>query len=164
MARAGLPGARHAATRLAASPVRVYDGCVRGRRLIVAAWLAGGGLAAFLLVGCCILPFHGLVHRLVPLCEMAAAVVTGGDASHGHGHGHDHPAAPAERQDGSGPGARHQAGWQPAAHRGLQVVLAPTADRPLDSPARYRTLVSLGATRLDEDVGARLSALDTLRI
>ncbi|HEX9668585.1 MAG TPA: hypothetical protein VGC93_03795 [Thermoanaerobaculia bacterium] len=135
---------------------------MRGRRLIVVAWLAGGGLAAFLLVGCCILPFHGFVHRLVPLCEMAAALVTGDDT--GPGHDHDHPAAPAERQDGSGSGARHQAGWQPAAHRGLQVVLTPTADRPLDSPARYRTLVSLGATRLDEDVGARLAALDTLRI
>lgn len=126
------------------------------------AWLGGGGLAAFLLVGCCVLPFHGLVHRLVPLCEMAAAVVTGDEA--GHGHGHDHPAAPAERQDGSGSGARHQASWQPAARPGLTVLLAATAERPLDSPARYRTLVSLGAVRLDEDVGARLAALDTLRI
>jgi hypothetical protein len=134
---------------------------VRGRRLIVLAWLAVGGLAAFLLVGCCILPFHGLVHRLVPLCEMAAAVVGGHDA--GHGHDHDHPAA-AERQDGSGSGARHQASWQPALRSGLLVALTATADRPLDSAARYRTLVSLGAIRLDEDDGARLAALETLRI
>jgi hypothetical protein len=130
----------------------------------VLAWLAGGGLAAFLLVGCCILPFHGLVHRLVPLCEMAAAIVGGRDAGHDHGHDHQHPAAPAERQDGSGPGARYQASWHPAARPDLLMALTATADRPLDSAARYRTLVSLGAIRLDEDVGARLAALETLRI
>ncbi len=136
---------------------------VRGR-LIVAGWLLGAGLAAFLLVGCCVLPFHGLVHRLVPLCDLAVAVVTGGDAGHGHGHDHEHPATPADRQDGPAPGARHPVSWQPAARSGFTVALAATPERPLDSPARYRTLVSLGAIRLDEDVGARLAALDTLRI
>ncbi len=128
------------------------------------AWLAGGGLAAFLLVGCCILPFHGVVHRFVPLCEMAAAIVGGHDAGHGHGHDHDLPVVPTERQDGPGAGARHEAGWRPAARPGLLIALTATAERPLDSAARYRTLVSLGAIRLDEDVGARLAALETLRI
>jgi len=130
---------------------------MRGRRLILLAWLLGAGLAAFFLVGCCVLPFHGLLHRVMPLCQVAAALMGGHEES-----GHEHPATPAGRQDA--PAATREASCQPAARPGLPVVLALTADRPLDSPARYRTLVSLGAVRLDEDVGVRLAVLDTLRI
>src|SRR5688500_20169567 len=45
------------------------------RRLVAAAWITGATvpllLATVFLVGCCVLPFHGVMHRLMPVCAMA---------------------------------------------------------------------------------------------
>ena len=132
---------------------------VAGRRSIAVAWLLGGGLAAFFLVGCCILPFHAVMHRLLPFCQIAAALVAGEET----GHGHEHPSEPASGQKRDTPAPR-EASCQPVGRPALPAVVVVSADCPPASPARFRSQVSLGAVRCDEDVGARLALLETLRI
>jgi hypothetical protein len=121
-------------------------------RIVAAVWVAGATVpllaAAVFLVGCCILPFHGLMHKLMPLCETAANIVAGG-----HGE-HDHDATPATPVRENEPVKR------------LLTVLTTTS--PIDSVARVaaplavtasaapRSFMSLGAVRCDQDVGLHL--------
>ena len=121
-------------------------------RIVAAVWVAGATLpllaAAVFLVGCCILPFHGLMHKLMPLCETAASIVAGG-----HGE-HDHDTTPATPVREKEPVKR------------LLTVLTTTS--PIDSVARVsaplaatasaapRSFMSLGAVRCDQDVGLHL--------
>jgi hypothetical protein len=55
------------------------------RRLIAAAWITGATVpllvAVVFVVGCCVLPFHAVMHKLMPICEMAASVMRGDHAS-----------------------------------------------------------------------------------
>lgn len=121
--------------------------------------LAGAGLpavaAAVVLVGCCVLPFHGVIHRLLPLCQTAAAIVGGeGDG----GHDHSVPAPPPQRTDderGPAAAARWSAGVFPA--------LAVTAQTVVGTRSRLRALSRPEATRCDDDVGARLTLLRVFR-
>ena len=45
------------------------------RRFVAAAWIAGATvpllMATVFIVGCCVLPFHDVMHRLMPVCAMA---------------------------------------------------------------------------------------------
>ena len=125
-----------------------------------AIWVAAMTLPAIVatvfLVGCCVLPFHGLIHKVMPLCEMAANVMRGADH---HDHDSTQPAPVPEKQ-------------QPAKHLGKMLVpignagpaLNVLGDTPATTPAAYRSFMTLGAVRCDDDVGRRLAALDTLRI
>src|SRR5438034_6026949 len=51
------------------------------RTFVAAAWIAGSTIpllvATVFIFGCCVLPFHGVIHRLMPLCQTAAAIMTG---------------------------------------------------------------------------------------
>src|SRR5438094_8675394 len=56
------------------------------RRIILAAGVVTTTLipalvATVWLFGCCVLPFHHAIHRLIPLCRMAVAMAHGGDHS-----------------------------------------------------------------------------------
>lgn len=118
------------------------------RRVIAAAWIAGATvpllLATLFLVGCCVLPFHQVAHKLMPICDMAANLMRG-DAHAGH-----HQATPpaTEKQE---PVKRIVTTttnvFRLAASTVTSATLTPTA------ATSYRSFISLGATRCDRDVG-----------
>jgi hypothetical protein len=120
------------------------------RRVVAALWIAGATvpllLATLFLVGCCVLPFHGVMHRLMPLCRTAANVMRGDP----HG-AHHHDAVPP-------PPAREK---QEPVQRIATTLPSPFrlhAETPQHIPAptaatAYRTFITLGAIRCDRDVG-----------
>lgn len=122
------------------------------RRLVAAIWITGATvpllLATVFLVGCCVLPFHGVMHKLMPLCEMAASVMRGDHASDGH----QHDAVPPE------PARQKQEPVQRIASEVANAfrLLATTASQRVVAPSAatdYRSFITLGAIRCDRDVG-----------
>ena len=128
------------------------------RRYVAAAWIAGATvpllLSAVFVVGCCVLPFHGVVHRLMPLCAMATNVMTG------H-HAESSSPTPAPAREKQEPVKRIASvmpgGIRVAAASDARLRLAPS---PTSSP---RSFISLGAMRCDQDVGLHVLD-DTFRI
>lgn len=105
-------------------------------------------LATVFLVGCCVLPFHRVVHKLMPLCEMAASVMRGDHAADGH----EHDAVPPEPAREKKEPVKRIATEVPDAFR----LSATTASRRIIAPTAttaYRSFISLGAVRCDHDVG-----------
>jgi len=132
----------------------------RARRLAIA-WLLCGTVvpvaAAMAIFGCCELPLHGLVHRVVPLCEMATMAL----AHQGHDGGA--PAAPApSRPDPKPTMDRAWRGPERPSTR-VSLTLAATLPPPATAPPSLRTL-PIGAFRCDDDVGTRLASVETLRL
>lgn len=121
------------------------------RRLFAAAWIMGATLpllmATVFVVGCCVLPFHGIVHKLMPLCQMAADVMRGERT----GADHEHEATPPPAREKKEPvrkiATRVPAVFRVAAATGAPRVLTPSAI------AGYRSFLTLGAMRCDQDVG-----------
>src|SRR5215208_2935260 len=75
------------------------------KRTIVAAVCVAGStvpltLAAAFLFGCCVLPFHGVVHRVLPLCHMAVGILHGGHDADDADHHPVPPAPPKQQVDG----------------------------------------------------------------
>lgn len=104
-------------------------------------------LATAFLVGCCVLPFHGVMHKLMPLCETAASMMRGDTHAD-----HDHDAAPpAPARDKQEPVKRIATEVPDAlrltAVKATQRAIAPTAT------TSYRSFITLGAMRCDQDVG-----------
>ena len=128
------------------------------RRFVAAAWIAGATvpllLSAVFVVGCCVLPFHGVVHRLMPLCAMATNVMTGH-----HAESPSPTSAPArEKQEP----VKRMATVIPGT---VRLAAADEArSRLASSPvSAYRSFISLGAVRCDQDVGLHV-LVDTFRI
>lgn len=123
------------------------------RRLIAAVWITGTTtsllLAVVFLVGCCVLPFHGVMHKVMPLCETAANVIRGEHAGHAD-HAHDAtPASPArEKQEP----VKRVFTEVPDTFR-VAALSAETRVIALSSVASYRSFITLGAMRCDRDVG-----------
>lgn len=119
------------------------------RRLIAAAWIFGAIapllMGALYLVGCCVLPFHGVMHNVVPLCHMA----TNGAADH------DDAQTPAREP------VRRIAGTLPYAKRVALVSVSTRLVAP--RAAAYRSFIAYGALRCDQDVGLHV-LVDTFRI
>ncbi len=118
------------------------------RKAIAAAWVAGTTvpllLATVFLVGCCVLPFHGVMHKLMPICEMAASVIRGDHAEH-----EATPSAPArEKQEP----VKRIATAVPNPFRLAAVAGEPRAVAPTATTG-YRSFITLGAVRCDRDVG-----------
>ena len=118
------------------------------RRFVAAAWIAGATvpllLSAMFVVGCCVLPFHGVVHRLMPLCAMATNVMTG------H-HAESHVPTPAPAREKQEP-VKRIATVMPSSVR--LAVGGDVRVRLTPSPASaHRSFISLGALRCDQDVG-----------
>lgn len=106
-------------------------------------------LATAFLIGCCVLPFHAVMHKLMPLCDMAASVMRGDHGSDGREH--DHDAVPPPARDKQEP-VKRIATVVPDAFRlptpvSLQRLITPTAE------TGFRSFISLGATRCDQDIG-----------
>lgn len=122
------------------------------RKVIAVAWITGATvpllLATVFLVGCCVLPFHALMHKLMPICEMAATVIRGDHATRDHDHGTT-PAAPArEKQEP----AKRIATEVPNVFM-LAAVSAETRALSPTATDGYRSFITLGAIRCDQDIG-----------
>ncbi len=110
-------------------------------------------LATVWLFGCCALPFHYVVHRLMPVCQTALAVLHGG-----HNNASKDPAPPpVKRNTTERMTAQLRTRFAPRSPRIAGAVVAMT-------PAAYRSFISHGAVRCDHDIGTRLASLDTLLI
>ena len=118
------------------------------RTLLATAWIAGSTIpllvATVFVFGCCVLPFHGVIHRLMPLCQTAAEVMSG----HHHDDAAPVPMPARERQE---PVKRVctvvPAVFTPGRSADELRGATPTA---ADS---HRSFISLGAMRCDQDVG-----------
>lgn len=132
-----------------------YDSTSMKRRLIAAAWIAGATApllaAAVFLFGCCVLPFHGVIHQMVPLCDMAAGVVRGDHAADGHEHQAQPPAPGPQKQE---PVKRFFT-RVPDTFALAVPAFSRTATATRSAPG-YRSFISLGAVRCDQDVGLHL--------
>ena len=121
------------------------------RRTIAAIWIAGSTVPALLAVvfvfGCCVLPFHQIAHKLMPICQMAASVMRG---DHG---GHE------QQQQTTPPPAREK--QEPVKRIATEVpqvfrLASGTAVAGVAVPhagTGYRSFITLGAVRCDRDVG-----------
>lgn len=132
------------------------------RRVIAAAWIMGATvpllMATLFLVGCCVLPFHGVMHKLMPLCEMATHVIRGDHTADGHEHDALPPSPARQKQEP----VKRIATELPDAYR--LVVSSNTAHVvALTASTAYRSFISLGAVRCDRDVGLHV-LVDTFRI
>ena len=125
---------------------------MKRRRLIAAAWITGATvpflLATVFLVGCCVLPFHAVMHKLMPICEMAASIMRGDHAADGHDHDAVPPPPGREKQEP----VKRVATEVPALCRLAVVSEAERSVAPSATTA-YRSFISLGAVRCDRDVG-----------
>jgi hypothetical protein len=131
------------------------------RKVTATLWIARSAVpllvTAALLVGCCVLPFHRVMHELLPLGGMAAAMR---GIHHDDGHDHDaEPATPARQREE--PAKRLATLLRHSTSVLMAVGLEPPAAPRVE--AAYRSFMSLGAIRCDQDVG--LNVLDqTFRI
>ena len=125
------------------------------RRAIAAIWIAGTTvpalLAAVFVFGCCVLPFHHLAHRLMPICEMAASVMRGDHDGHDHQHDATPPAPAHEKQEP----VKRIATEVPNLFR-LALVGAESRAVAPTAASGYRSFISLGAVRCDSDVGLHI--------
>ena len=101
-------------------------------------------VATVYLFGCCVLPFHALLHGLVPMCGMATRAV--------HTESRDareEPAVPVSRE------ARGANVWAPMRlpARAPMLVAGTIAIVQAASPDFLRSFVTLGALRCDDDIG-----------
>lgn len=120
------------------------------RRLIAAAYMAGATVpllaATLFLVGCCVLPFHGVMHKLMPLCEAATNVMRGDQAAHDHQHDATPPAR--EKQE-----PVKRIATEPVSPLRLSRVAADSRMHATTAATAYRSFITLGAVRCDQDVG-----------
>jgi len=112
------------------------------RFAIAIAILAGTTIPALIatvwLFGCCVLPLHRVMHRLVPLCRIAIAH---------HDNSQQSSTAPQEKQRSL---QHFKAELTPA----FGVTVTQVASLLIvDSQAAYRSFITLGAVRCDRDVG-----------
>ena len=121
------------------------------RTFIAAAWLVGATvpllIATVMIFGCCVLPFHGVIHKMMPLCDLAMNVIRGEHAA-----GANHQPTPArERQE---PVKRVVT----EVPRTFQLHAAFAVPRRIDAAngSTYRSFITLGAVRCDRDVGLHL--------
>lgn len=123
------------------------------RTVIAAAWIAGTTVplaAALVFVfGCCVLPFHASLHQAMPLCHLAMEVVAG---EHGDAHGGAQPPLPARAKQEP---VERFATELPRSFQLAALSVVPRAAMQMDA-GTYRSFISLGALRCDQDVGLHL--------
>jgi hypothetical protein len=113
-------------------------------------------LSALLLFGCCVLPFHRVIHRVIPLCHLASAMLQGGRADSER---QPAPPAPTKQQLKPPPLITTLTSRQVFDHQnGATLGLVD------HSPAAHRSFIALGALRCDDDVGVQRLLLQTFRI
>jgi hypothetical protein len=127
---------------------------------IAAAWLIGSvvplTVAVIFFFGCCVLPFHQTLHKLVPLCSIASMMMRSDDGDISR------QSTPAREK--SEKTAKKSVPSLLPVHTELSTNSDRVAHQLLQGSLRYRSFIALGAMRCDDDVGLRLSLLDTFRI
>ena len=119
------------------------------RTAIAAAWIFGATipllLSVVMIFGCCVLPFHRVIHRVIPLCGLAMNFIHSGQASN------EQPLPAREKQQP----VKRIATEIP---RMFRLTVASTAQRRIavNDVTTYRSFISLGAVRCDRDVGLRV--------
>jgi hypothetical protein len=98
-------------------------------------------MGTIFLVGCCVLPFHQVVHKIMPVCEMAVNAIRGDQGSHESAPARERE-EPVKRIVTTLPQGNRLAGVA-----GERRVIAPAAT------TGYRSFITLGAVRCDRDVG-----------
>lgn len=138
--------------------VQAWTPMARIRRPIIVLGVAAAAivpalLTAAVLFGCCVLPLHREIHRVVPLCHIAAKVLPDRAPQ-------ESPAPVPSQRDEPQKRFAATATARVAFHAAVPVVAVeiPTL------PNAHRSLISLGAVRCDEDVGLHLLLLATLLI
>ncbi|MCU1245217.1 MAG: hypothetical protein JWN02_1127 [Acidobacteria bacterium] len=125
------------------------------RTAIAAAWIAGATVplaAALLFVfGCCVLPFHAYIHKALPLCHLAMEVMRGEQAGQ-----HDGAQQPLPARAKQEP-VKRIATEAPKSFQLAALAAMRRLATPID-PSAYRSFISLGALRCDQDVGLHLLA------
>lgn len=123
------------------------------RTAVAAAWIVGTTvplLAALVFVfGCCVLPFHAYIHKAMPLCHLAVDFISGE-----HAHHHDGAQQPLPAREKQEPVKRIATDLPRAFHLATLSSTRRTPT-PVDTTA-YRSFISLGAIRCDQDVGLHL--------
>lgn len=120
------------------------------RRFVAAAWITGTTLpllaAAVFCFACCVLPFHGTIHNLMPWCELAAHLT-----NHGPEADDQKAQPPATEPEKQNPIKRLATDLS----SGTRIPVLSYALRPLLATASgaYRSFITLGALRCDQDVG-----------
>jgi len=131
--------------------VRERDSKLMKRKAIAAAWIAGATvpllLATVFVVGCCVLPFHSVMHKLMPICEMAASVMRGDSAAEDHQHDAVPPPSRGKQEPVKRIATAVPSPFRLAAIGGVPRPFAPGAT------TAYRSFITLGAVRCDRDVG-----------
>ena len=120
------------------------------RTAIAVAWIAGTTVpllaALVFLFGCCVLPFHAYIHKAMPLCHVAMGVLSGEHGDHHDGAQQPLPAR-AKQEPVKRIATEVPRSFQLAARDSVLRAAAPA------HTSNYRSFVSLGALRCDQDVG-----------
>jgi hypothetical protein len=123
------------------------------RTAIAAAWIAGTTVplvAAFVfLFGCCALPFHAYIHKAMPLCHLAMDVISGEHTHHHEGAQQPLPAR-AKQEPVKRIATEVPRSFQLAALNSVHHAATPAVT------SAYRSFITLGAIRCDQDVGLHL--------
>ena len=116
------------------------------RTAIAAAWIVGATVrllaSAVLLFGCCVLPFHRVVHKVIPLCGLARGILH---------HDQQQPLPARNKQE---PVKRIATEVPRAFH--LTTASAPPRRIASADATTYRSFIAFGAVRCDRDVGLHL--------
>lgn len=119
-------------------------------RLVASAWIAGASLpllgAAAYFFACCVLPFHGTIHDLMPGCEAASRLLGSGPEDH---HRKAQPPSTAPEKQES---AKRLAADLTSRAR-ILVVSHDQGPSASFAKAAYRSFITLGALRCDQDIG-----------
>jgi hypothetical protein len=123
------------------------------RTAIAAAWVFGTTVpllaAVVFIFGCCVLPFHAYIHKAMPLCHLAMEFISGEHADH-----HDAAQQPLPARAKQEP-AKRIATELPRSFQLAALSSVHRAATSIDTSA-YRSFISLGALRCDQDVGLHL--------
>src|SRR5258708_534753 len=103
----------------------------------------------------CVLPFHDSIRKAMPLCHLAMGVLSGEHADH-----HDGARRPLPARATQEP-VKRIATDLPRSFQLAGVTSVVRVTVPKDANA-YRSFISLGALRCDQDVGLHLLACTLL--
>ena len=120
------------------------------RAFIATAWIFGATVpllaAVVFYFGCCVLPFHAYIHKAMPLCHMAMDLMSGQQHA-----GEQQPVPAREKQEP----VKRIATNVPRFTRLAVATVVRRAPASFDANG-YRSFISLGALRCDQDVGLEL--------
>src|SRR3954462_14189935 len=122
------------------------------RTAIAAACVMGATIPLLMAVvfvfGCCVLPFHNVIHKALPLCDLAVGFMRG------EHHGERDQQTPAPVREKQAPVKRIAT----EAPRSFQLAIAQAAEQHVTAAdaTTYRSFIALGAIRCDRDVGLHL--------